>query len=300
MRITTESLSTSSWHDYLELCKPRVVALMLLTSLVGMLLASHEPVSWQILLFGNLGIGLLAGAGAAINHIVDRKIDSIMARTQNRPLVTGKVDTPQALAFALCLAVAGMVVLVWQVNVLTAWLTLASLLGYAVVYTLFLKRLTPQNIVIGGLAGAMPPLLGWTSVTGQVDPHALLLVLIIFAWTPPHFWALAIHRRKEYAQADIPMLPVTHGVAYTKLHVLLYTLILFAVSLLPFITEMSGLIYLIGAVLLGGRFLYWAIALMFDRHRHAPVKTFKYSITYLMLLFVVLLADHHYRTLGIG
>jgi len=273
---------------------------MLLTSLVGMLLASHEPVSWQILLFGNLGIGLLAGAGAAINHIVDRKIDSIMARTQNRPLVTGKVDTPQALAFALCLAVAGMVVLVWQVNVLTAWLTLASLLGYAVVYTLFLKRLTPQNIVIGGLAGAMPPLLGWTSVTGQVDPHALLLVLIIFAWTPPHFWALAIHRRKEYAQADIPMLPVTHGVAYTKLHVLLYTLILFAVSLLPFITEMSGLIYLIGAVLLGGRFLYWAIALMFDRHRHAPVKTFKYSITYLMLLFVVLLADHHYRTLGIG
>ncbi len=300
MRITTESLPTSSWHDYLELCKPRVVALLLLTSLVGMLLASHQPVSWQILLFGNLGIGLLAGAGAAVNHIVDRKIDSIMARTRQRPLVTGKVETPQALAFALSLAVVGMVVLVWQVNVLTAWLTLASLLGYAVIYTVFLKRLTPQNIVIGGLAGAMPPLLGWTAVTGQIDPHALLLVLIIFAWTPPHFWALAIHRRKEYAQADIPMLPVTHGVAYTKLHVLLYTLILFAVSLLPFITEMSGLIYLIGAVLLGSRFLYWALALMFDWRPHAPVKTFKYSITYLMLLFVVLLADHYYRTLGIS
>ena len=300
MRTTTESLSTSSWRDYLELCKPRVVALMLLTSLVGMLLASHEPISWQILLFGNLGIGLLAGAGAAINHIVDRKIDSIMARTRHRPLVMGKVDTVQALAFAFVLAVAGLVVLIWQVNVLTAWLTLVSLLGYAVVYTVFLKRLTPQNIVIGGLAGAMPPLLGWTAVTGQIDPHALLLVLIIFAWTPPHFWALAIHRREEYALADIPMLPVTHGVAYTKLHVLLYTLILFAVSLLPFITEMSGLIYLIGALLLGCRFLYWAFALMFDRRRHAPIKTFKYSITYLMLLFVVLLADHHYRTLGIG
>src|SRR5690554_299242 len=288
------------WRNYLELTKPRIVALMILTSVIGMLLAVSGLPGWEPLVYGNLGIALLAAAAAVVNHVVDHKIDSVMARTRKRPVATGKVSTVDAILFAIVLSCIGMAVLMLKVNHLTAWLTLASLVGYAGVYTMFLKRLTPQNIVIGGLAGAMPPLLGWVAVTGQVDANALLLVLIIFAWTPPHFWALAIHRRKEYAQADIPMLPVTHGVAYTKLHVLLYTLILFAVSLLPFITEMSGLIYLIGAVLLGGRFLYWAIALMFDRHRHAPVKTFKYSITYLMLLFVVLLADHHYRTLGIG
>lgn len=300
MKATAQHLSTTSWRDYLELCKPRVVALMLLTSLVGMLLASHEPIGWQVLLFGNLGIGLLAGSAAAINHVVDRKIDAVMARTRRRPLVEGRVDAVHALGFALILALAGMAILIWQVNALTAWLTLASLLGYAVVYTLFLKRATPQNIVIGGLAGAAPPLLGWTAVTGQVEPNALLLVLIIFAWTPPHFWALAIHRKAEYAQAEVPMLPVTHGEAYTKLHILLYTLILFAVSLMPFITQMSGLIYLAGALVLGARFLYWALMLMFDKREHAAIKTFKYSITYLMLLFVLLLVDHHYRVLGVS
>lgn len=240
--------STISWRDYLELTKPpRVVALMILTSVIGMLLAAPGIPGWSVLLFGNLGIALLAGAAAVVNHVVDQKIDTVMARTRKRPVATGRIAPLDALLFATVLAALGMVVLVWQVNELTAWLTLASLVGYAGVYTLFLKRATPQNIVIGGLAGAMPPLLGWTAVTGQVEGHALLLVLIIFAWTPPHFWALAIHRKEEYAKAGIPMLPVTHGNRYTELHILLYTLMLLAVSLLPFVTGMSGGIYLVGA-----------------------------------------------------
>ncbi|HCW90843.1 MAG TPA: protoheme IX farnesyltransferase, partial [Marinobacter sp.] len=201
----------ASWRDYLELTKPRVVALMILTSVIGMLLAEPGLPSLAVLLFGNLGIALLAGGAAVVNHVVDQKIDTVMARTRKRPVATGRVSPLSGLLFATTLAVAGMVVLVWQVNQLTAWLTLASLVGYAGIYTLFLKRATPQNIVIGGLAGAMPPLLGWTAVTGQIEGHALLLVLIIFAWTPPHFWALAIHRKEEYAKAGIPMLPVTHG-----------------------------------------------------------------------------------------
>jgi protoheme IX farnesyltransferase len=282
----------ASWRDYLELTKPRVVALMILTSVIGMLLAEPGLPSLAVLLFGNLGIALLAGGAAVVNHVVDQKIDTVMARTRKRPVVTGRVSPLSGLLFATALAVAGMVVLVWQVNQLTAWLTLASLVGYAGIYTLFLKRATPQNIVIGGLAGAMPPLLGWTAVTGQVEGHALLLVLIIFAWTPPHFWALAIHRKEEYAKAGIPMLPVTHGNKYTELHILLYTLILLAVSLLPFVTGMSGGIYLMGALALGLRFLQYAVRLLRGDDRQVALDTFKYSITYLMALFVVLLVDH--------
>ena len=281
-----------SWRDFLELTKPTVVALMILTSVIGMLLATPGLPGWEVLLYGNLGIALLAGAAAVVNHVVDQKIDTMMARTRKRPVATGKIAPRDALVYATVLAAAGMAILLWQVNALTAWLTLASLVGYAGVYTLFLKRMTPQNIVIGGLAGAMPPLLGWTAVTGQVDGHALLLVLIIFAWTPPHFWALAIHRKEEYAKAGIPMLPVTHGNRYTELHILLYTLILLAVSLLPFVTGMSGLIYLVGALVLGLRFLQYAVRLLRGDDRRVAMKTFKYSITYLMALFVFLLVDH--------
>jgi protoheme IX farnesyltransferase len=288
----SESSARISWRDYLELTKPTVVALMILTSVIGMLLATPGIPGWEVFFYGNLGIALLAGAAAVINHVVDQKIDTVMARTRNRPVATGKIRPLEAMLFSTVLAAAGMVILVWQVNSLTAWLTLASLVGYAGVYTLFLKRMTPQNIVIGGLAGAMPPLLGWTAVTGQVDGHALLLVLIIFAWTPPHFWALAIHRKEEYAKAGIPMLPVTHGNRYTELHILLYTLILLAVSLLPFVTGMSGIIYLVGALVLGFRFLQYSVRLLRGDDRRVALKTFKFSITYLMVLFVFLLVDH--------
>ena len=216
-----------------------------------------------------------------------------MARTRKRPVAQGRVEPLQAMIFAAVIGAVGMLMLVFLVNPLTAWLTLASLLGYAVIYTTMLKRATPQNIVIGGLAGAAPPLLGWTSVTGYFEGHALLLVLIIFAWTPPHFWALAIHRKDEYAKAEIPMLPVTHGEAYTKLHILLYTIILLLVSALPYLTGMSGIIYLAGALMLGGRFLYWSIILLKGQARHAAINTFKFSITYLMVLFVFLLVDHY-------
>jgi protoheme IX farnesyltransferase len=288
----SESSARISWRDYLELTKPTVVALMILTSVIGMLLATPGIPGWEVFFYGNLGIALLAGAAAVINHVVDQKIDTVMARTRNRPVATGKIRPLEAMLFSTVLAAAGMVILVWQVNSLTAWLTLASLVGYAGVYTLFLKRMTPQNIVIGGLAGAMPPLLGWTAVTGQIDGHALLLVLIIFAWTPPHFWALAIHRKEEYAKAGIPMLPVTHGNRYTELHILLYTLILLAVSLLPFVTGMSGIIYLVGALVLGFRFLQYSVRLLRGDDRRVALKTFKFSITYLMVLFVFLLVDH--------
>ena len=283
----------ASWRDYLELTKPRVVLLMLITSLVGMFLATRAGVPWTVLLFGNLGIGLCAGAAAAVNHVVDRRIDSIMARTYKRPVTVGRVSPTAALLFAAVLALMGLVLLLTFTNELAAWLTLASLLGYAVLYTGFLKRATPQNIVIGGLAGAAPPLLGWVAVTGHLSAEPLLLVLIIFAWTPPHFWALAIHRKAEYAKADIPMLPVTHGEDYTKLHILLYTLIMFAVTLLPYAIHMSGALYLACAVLLGGRFLHWAWVLYRDSQPHAAINTFKYSIWYLFLLFIALLADHY-------
>jgi protoheme IX farnesyltransferase len=283
----------ANWHDYYELCKPRVVLLMLLTSVIGMFMATPGMVPWQVLLFGNLGIALCAGSAAAVNHLVDRRIDLVMARTHNRPIAQGRVDTLHAVVFALVLGLLGMAILITQINQLTAWLTLASLLGYAVVYTLWLKRATPQNIVIGGLAGAAPPLLGWTAVTNDIHGHGLLLVLIIFAWTPPHFWALAIHRRDDYAKVDIPMLPVTHGIRYTKLHTLLYTLILFAVTLMPYASRMSGPLYLLGAVVLNIGFLYWVIVMMIGKNPDAPMQTFRYSIIYLMALFVVMLLDHY-------
>jgi len=281
------------WRDYLELTKPRVVVMMLLTSLVGMFLATRAGVPWTILVFGNLGIGLCAGGAAAVNHVVDRRIDAVMARTHKRPLAEGRVSPLAALSFALLLSVSGLALLLAFTNALAAWLTLASLLGYAIIYTGFLKRATPQNIVIGGLAGAAPPLLGWVAVTGQVTAEPLLLALIIFAWTPPHFWALAIHRKEEYAKAQIPMLPVTHGEHYTKVHILLYTFALLAVSLLPFVIHMSGLLYLACALGLGARFLHWAWVLYRGAAPHAAINTFKYSIYYLFLLFIALLVDHY-------
>ena len=280
------------WPDFLELTKPRVVALMLITALIGMCMAVPGFVPWEPLILGNLGIGLCAGAAAAINHVVDERIDQKMSRTTNRPVATGRVSQTEALMFAALLAVLGAALLAWTINVLTAVLTVASLVGYAFVYTMFLKRATPQNIVIGGLAGAAPPLLGWTAVTGEIHAHGLLLVLIIFAWTPPHFWALAIHRKEEYAAVGIPMLPVTHGNRFTALHILLYTILMFLITLLPFATLLSGWIYLVSAVVLGVIFLYWSIEILREKNPKAPMETFKYSINYLLLLFVAMLADH--------
>ena len=280
------------WPDFLELTKPRVVALMLVTALIGMCMAVPGFVPWEPLILGNLGIGLCAGAAAAINHVVDERIDQKMSRTTNRPVATGRVSQSEALIFAALLALLGAALLAWTINVLTAVLTVASLVGYAFIYTMFLKRATPQNIVIGGLAGAAPPLLGWTAVTGEIHAHGLLLVLIIFAWTPPHFWALAIHRKEEYAAVGIPMLPVTHGNRFTALHILLYTILMFLITLLPFATMLSGWIYLISAVVLGVIFLYWSIEILREKNPKAPMETFKYSINYLLLLFVAMLADH--------
>ena len=283
-----------SWRDYLELCKPNVVALMLLTSLIGMLLATDQTVPITVLIFGNLGIALCAGSAAAVNHIVDRHVDDKMARTLNRPLAEGRLKTENAVIFALITGMLGMAILLVFTNVLTAWLTLASLVGYAFVYTMFLKRATPQNIVIGGLAGAAPPLLGWTAVTGEVHHNALLLVLIIFAWTPPHFWALAVHRKDEYAKAKIPMLPVTHGEYYTKINILLYTLLLIVVTTMPYLTGMFGWLYLVSSLLLGLGFLYWAIVMLRSKGGNSGMKTFQYSIVYLMVLFAVMLVDHYF------
>ena len=290
---TLEDSGPATWRDYYELCKPNVVLLMLLTSVIGMFMAVPGMVPWDVLILGNVGIGLCAASAAAVNHLVDQRIDTQMARTENRPIATGKITTKGATIFALVIGGAGMAILLIWINALTAWLTFAALLGYAVVYTLYLKRATSQNIVIGGIAGAAPPLLGWVAVTGEIHPHALLLVLIIFAWTPPHFWALAIARKDEYAKVGIPMLPVTHGVAYTKLHTLLYTLLLFVATLLPFATGLSGSLYLLGAVILNIGFLYWAIVLMIGKNPKAPMQTFAYSIVYLMALFVVMLLDHY-------
>lgn len=283
----------ASWRDYLELCKPNVVALMILTSLIGMLLSTDAAVPVTVLIFGNIGIALCAGSAAAVNHIVDRHVDDKMMRTNNRPLAQGRLGTQQAGVFSLATGALGMAVLLIFTNVLTAWLTLASLVGYAFVYTMFLKRATPQNIVIGGLAGAAPPLLGWTSVTGEIHYNALLLVLIIFAWTPPHFWALAVHRKEEYAKAEIPMLPVTHGEKYTKINILLYTLLLIVVTTMPYLTGMFGWLYLTGSLLLGAGFLYWAIVMLRSEGGNSGMKTFQYSIVYLMALFAIMLVDHY-------
>ena len=280
-------------RDYLELTKPRVVVLITFTAMVGMLLATSSMVPWPILLFGSVGIALMAGSAAAINHLVDRRIDAIMKRTCHRPLPSGQLEAWQVLIFALAIGTLGLILLWVFTNPLTAVLTLVSLIGYAVIYTLFLKRATPQNIVIGGAAGAAPPLLGWTAVTGQIDSGALLLFLIIYVWTPPHFWALAIHRRRDYADADIPMLPVTHGVAFTRLHILLYTILLFLVTLLPFLTGMSGWIYLIGAVLLGARFLSYTVRLFTTGDDRLALPIFSFSIIYLFGLFAALMLDHY-------
>jgi protoheme IX farnesyltransferase len=282
-----------SWRDYLELTKPIVVALMILTSVIGMFLSVPGMVPWEILIFGNLGIALCAGSAAAVNHLVDQRIDLVMARTKNRPIAQGRLATRDAIIFALVLGVSGTAILLVWTNQLTVWLTLASLFGYAFVYTMYLKRATPQNIVIGGLAGAAPPLLGWTAVTNSLDPNGLLLALIIFVWTPPHFWALAIHRRDDYAKVGIPMLPVTHGIEFTRLNILLYTILLIIVSLLPFVVGMMGVLYLVGALVLGGGFLYWSIILYRGNNKLAPMETFKYSSIYLMTLFLVMLVDHY-------
>lgn len=277
---------------YLELCKPRVVALMLLTAVVGMQLAVPGFVPWNILVFATIGIALAASSAAVINHLADRHIDSLMGRTKKRPIPTGRISPQAAFTFAVLIGIIGIAILYVLVNPLTALLTFLTQVGYAGIYTLYLKHATPQNIVIGGIAGATPPLLGWCAVTNSINPHGLLLVLIIFLWTPPHFWSLAISRRTDYENANVPMLPVTHGIAYTKKHILLYTLLLIAGSLLPFATGMSGLIYLVATFLMNVGFLYLVIQLMLTDNPAAGMRVFRFSIVYLMLLFAVLLVDH--------
>ena len=292
--MTESAIKSVSWRDYYDLCKPKVVALLLLTSMVGVVLASPRgEISLFVLVMSTLGIGFAAAAGAVINQVVERENDARMARTEGRPLPQGKVTQQNAFIFAVLLAAASVFVLTAWVNVLTAVLTFASMIGYAVVYTMYLKKATPQNIVIGGLAGATPPLLGWTAVTNSIDPHALLLVLIIYTWTPPHFWALAIHRRDDYAKVNLPMLPVTHGIEFTKYSILGYTILMVLVTLLPYLAYMRGLIYLVAALLLGGYFLFMVLRLMFTDHHHIAIKTFVYSINYLMLLFIAMVIDHY-------
>ena len=281
------------WRRYLELTKPKVVALITFTAIVGTLLSSPGLPPLGALVWGNLGIALAAGCAATINHVLDRRIDEQMARTRARPLPTGSLTETNALVFAAVLGIISMALLAFLVNLLTAVLTFLSLIGYAVIYTVWLKRATSQNIVIGGAAGAAPPVLGWAAVTNSVDPNALLLFLIIFVWTPPHFWALAIARRDEYASAGIPMLPVTHGLAYTRLQVLLYTVLLTLVTLLPYLTRMSGLIYLAAALILNAGFLYYALALKITARTELPMRVFRFSVTYLMWLFAALLVDHY-------
>jgi protoheme IX farnesyltransferase len=265
-----------------------------------MFLAVPGMVPVNVIVFGLSGIALVAGSAAVVNHIADAEIDARMARTQSRPVAMGRVGMIQGLLFSAILGVAGMLILYFFVNPLTAWLNLASWVGYGLIYTLYLKRATPQNIVIGGLFGAAPPLFGWAAVSNSIEPGALLMVLIIFAWTPPHFWALALERKDEYAAANVPMLPVTHGERYTRLHILYYTLILVAVSLLPFAIEMSGWLYFAGALLLNAGFLYWAVVLLLNKNPRAPMETFRYSIVYLGLLFVVLLVDHYVMVGGLA
>ena len=291
-RTTTDTVDII-WQDYLTLCKPKVVSLIVFTAVVGMFLATPNMVPWDVLIYGTIGIGLAASSAATINHVIDYRIDSIMARTMRRPLPEGRISVVNAIIFAWFLGTISMGILAFLVNTLTAGLTALSLIGYGFIYSMFLKRATPQNIVIGGAAGAAPPVLGWTAVTGTLDPNSLLLFLIIFVWTPPHFWALAIYRRDDYAAADIPMLPVTHGVEFTRLQILLYTILLFVVTLLPYLVGMSGFFYLVGAVLLGAGFLYYAILMRFNHDDRLAMRTFSYSIIYLMLLFAFLLIDHY-------
>jgi len=286
--------SPLSWRNYFELCKPKVVILIIFTAIVGMLLAVPGIPPLDLLIYGTIGIGLASSSAAAINHFIDQKADAEMARTQNRPLPTGDLNSQNVLIFAAILGIIAMFVLVVFVNPLTAALTLLSLIGYAVIYTVYLKHMTPQNIVIGGAAGAAPPVLGWCAITGEIHPHALLLFLIIFIWTPPHFWALAVAKREEYAKAKIPMLPVTHGPEFTRLQILLYTVLLLIVTLLPYLTGMSSLIYLGTALMLGLGFIYYAIKMMLEKDNKTAMKTFFYSINYLMIMFAALLIDHYF------
>jgi protoheme IX farnesyltransferase len=287
------SVMLANWRAYYDITKPKVVALLVLTALVGMSLSVPGGLPWQLLLPAMLGIALLSSAAAAINHIVDEKIDTVMGRTHNRPLPEGRISATNAIVFATSIAMLGFIILYALVNPLTAFLTLAGLVGYSFVYTMYLKRATPQNITIGGLAGAIPPLLGWTAMTNEVAPNALLLVLIIFTWTPPHFWALAIHRKDDYAKVNIPMLPVTHGVSFTKTQILLYTVLLFVVCLLPYLVGMSNWLYLVGACSLNLIFFGYAWQLKFHAKEETAMATFKFSIIHLMLLFIILLLDHY-------
>lgn len=287
--------SVLSWKNYYTLCKPNVVAEMLFTAVVGMLLAVPGMPPVGPFIYGTLGIALAASSAAAVNHFIDRKADALMRRTEKRPLPTGELTTTNVISFALVLGVSSMLILILLVNTLTAVLTFLSLFGYAIIYTLYLKRATPQNIVIGGIFGATPPLLGWCAMTNGIHPYALLLALIIFVWTPPHFWALAIARREEYAKVNIPMLPVTHGPEFTRLQILLYTILLMCVTLLPYLTGMSGLIYLVSAMLLGLAFIYYAVLMMRNKDNKTAMKTFVYSIVYITLLFAALLIDHYLR-----
>ncbi|WP_349432425.1 heme o synthase [Methylomarinum sp. Ch1-1] len=289
----TNSTATLTWQNYLELCKPKVVALIVFTAIVGMLLAVPGMPPMDNFIYGTLGIALAASSAAAINHYIDHKADAEMVRTQNRPLPKGHLSARNVLIFAGTIGLISMLLLIFLVNPLTAVLTFLSLIGYAIIYTVYLKRMTPQNIVIGGAAGAAPPVLGWCAITGEVHPHALLLFLIIFVWTPPHFWALAIARREEYAKVEIPMLPVTHGSEFTRLHILLYTVLLLIVTLLPYLTGMSGLIYLFTAIPLGIGFIYFALLMRRHKDNKTAMRTFGYSILYLMIIFAALLIDHY-------
>jgi heme o synthase len=288
-------VGSSRLSQFLQLTKPRVISLIVFTAVIGMFLSTPGMVPMEALLFGTIGIALVAGSAAAVNCLVEQKIDAKMARTRARPLPMGLITPQETLLFAGVVGGAGMLVLYLLVNPLTMWLTFATFIGYAIIYTVILKPLTPQNIVIGGASGAMPPVLGWTAVTGEIAADALLLFLIIFAWTPPHFWSLALYRKHEYAKAGVPMLPVTHGDKFTRLHVLLYTIILCAVSLLPFVSRMSGWIYLAGALLLGGVFLAYAVRICIAYSDALARRTFRYSIFYLSALFAVLLIDHYWH-----
>jgi protoheme IX farnesyltransferase len=293
--LSTNIERLTDWRDYYDLTKPRVVTLIVFTAIVGMFLAVPGWPGLSALLFGTIGIGMAASSAAVFNHVLDARIDIHMLRTRSRPLPQGRVSESNALMFASAVCVLSMIILWFLVNPLTAVLTFASLIGYAVVYTVFLKRATPQNIVIGGAAGAAPPVLGWTAVTGEVASSALLLFLVIFVWTPPHFWALAIARKDEYAKVGIPMLPVTHGEDYTRLNILLYTILLVLITILPYLTGMSGLIYLAAALVLGAIFLTYAVRMKFDTDDVAlPMRTFRFSITYLAILFAALLVDHYF------
>jgi len=302
--INTEEISASqvnsqpAWSDYLELCKPRVVALMLICAAVGMALASSNLPSPELIIATLVGVALVAGSAAVVNHIADARIDALMARTQNRPIATGRVSSQGAISLSIITGGLGFAILWFAVNPLTAWLNFASWAGYGFVYTYFLKRATSQNIVIGGLFGAAPPLFGWTAVTNSIDPQGLLLVLIIFIWTPPHFWSLALERKEEYALVNVPMLPVTHGESFTRLQILLYTILLIVISLVPFLIGMFGYLYFFSALLLGLVFLFWTIRLMKPSNTDAPMATFKFSILYLALLFGAMLVDHYLYSFG--